>query len=128
MRTSQGVPKEVDVTVINTGQTPARRVEVLDCVWLLSEIPASFASLEREFREWMPTDLGKGQRRTVHSHFIGRDELLATVAENTTRLVVCGFTRYRDMLSDDERRTEFCFVWDQRLQGFYPAGPMNNVT
>jgi hypothetical protein len=127
-KTSQGVPREVDIAVVNTGQTPARTVEVLSCLWLDREIPKSFAEYEARFRTWMPTDLGKDQRRTVHSHFIGTDEMLATATRTPNKLVVCGFARYRDMLSDDERRTEFCFAWDMRQQRFYPVGPMNNVT
>lgn len=127
-KTAEGVPREVDISVINTGQTPARHVEVQHCAWLLENTPTSFSDFTDRFRTWMPTDLGQGQRRTVHSHFIGRDELLSTVVNNEFRFVVCGVVRYRDMLSDEERRTEFCFVWDQSLQGFYPAGPMNSVT
>ena len=125
---SGDVPREVDIAVVNTGQTPARSVEMLSCAWLVRETPSSFAEFESRFRPWSPTDLGRDQRRMVHSYFIGTDEMLATANVTPNRLVVCGSVRYRDMLSADERRTDFCFVWDMRLQRFYPVGPMNKVT
>jgi hypothetical protein len=120
-------PREVSITVVNTGLTPARHLQVHYRVALLVDIPNSFAQYEEHYRTWMPTDIGRDQRRTVYGHFIGRDELLAGVADHSSKLIVHGGVRYTDMFSDEERLTEFCFIWDVHLLAFFPAGPANNV-
>lgn len=73
----------------------------------------------------MPSNLGKDQRRTVHGQFLPHDKDLA----NPDLIpVVCGEIYYSDMLSDEPRVTEFCYVWDHNLKGFYPAARMNRIT
>jgi hypothetical protein len=110
------------------GRLPASRLEIRHCTWLLDQVPTSFVQFSEKFRTWTPTIIGERQSRVVHSHFIGREELLAAVHDPLHRLVVCGIIVYRDMFSDEERQTNFCFVWDARLDAFYPAGPMNTIT
>jgi len=121
------IPSEIGITVINTGQTPARHLEVLYRVVVLEEVPESFSLYADQYRTWMATDVGKDQRRTVFGRFFGRDELLAKVQEISMKLIVHGGIRYNDMFSDEQRMTEFCFVWDVRLQAFFPIGPANNL-
>jgi hypothetical protein len=123
------VPTEVEIRVINTGQTPACRLEVKYHVAVLDEIPQSFAEHAQHFRTWVPTDVGRDQIREVYGRFLGKDEILENVARNpSSRFLVYGAVVYQDMSSSAEHRTEFCHVWDVRVEKFFPIGPMNTLT
>ena len=123
----ENAPRDISIIVINTGQTPARRLHVLYRVVLLDGVPQTFAEGDSHYLTWMPTDIGKNQHRTVYGQFLGREELLAKVVDPSFKFIVQGGIRYSDMFSDVEHTTEFCFIWDNRLRGFFPAGPANNI-
>jgi hypothetical protein len=124
------MPELALVTVVNTGQTPARHVEIQYNMDVLEELPKSAAEHDRHYRTWMPTDLGRNQRRTVRTKVIGKgveEKLRAASDDPRYTLLVFGRIKYLDMFSDIENVTEFCFVYDARLEHFVPAGPVNSV-
>jgi hypothetical protein len=123
------VPREASITVINTGQTPACHLEIQYCMDVLDHYPQTSGEYDQQYRGWMPTDLGHNQTRTVLAKIIGKDETLEPIASQFMRkLLVFGRVKYRDMFSDDDHVTEFCFIYDVRREQFVPAGPVNSVS
>ena len=131
--TAQRVPREAVMTVLNTGQTPATHLEILHYVFvceLADPLPHSIEAVADELRTWMATDIGKDQKRTVPGRYFAPDaeEKLAHIRDHTYQFVVCGVVRYLDIFSAEPHSTEFCFVWDPRLEKFNPSGPLNRMT
>jgi hypothetical protein len=126
---SGGVPTEVEITVVNNGQTPARQLKVYYDVAVLDDTPQSFNEHADGLRSWMATDIGKDQTRSVYGRFVGRQDILeSVVVDGSKKFTVYGAVTYQDMFSNEEHRTAFCHVWATRLQKFFPAGPMNFLT
>jgi len=114
---------------VNTGQTPARHVEIQYNMDVVEDLPKAAAEYDQHYRAWMPTDLGCNQKRTVRARLIkGLQEKLRSAADNPHyKLSVFGRVKYLDMFSDLENVTEFCFVYDARQEHFVPAGSVNSV-
>ena len=126
---SGGVPSEVEITVVNNGQTPARQLKVYYHVAVLDDTPQSLNEHADDFRSWMATDIGKDQTRSVYGRFFGSKEILERVViDASQKFTVYGAVTYQDMFSNEEHRTEFCHVWAARLKKFVPVGPMNFLT
>ena len=126
---SGGVPSEVEIIVVNNGQTPARQLKVYYHVAVLDDTPQSFNEHADDFRSCMATDIGKDQTRSVYGRFFGSEETLERVViDASKKFTVCGAVTYQDMFSNEEHRTEFCHVWATRLKKFVPVGPMNFLT
>lgn len=124
------MPEHALVTVVNTGQTPARHVQIQYNMDVLEEFPKSAAEYEEHYRTWMPTDLGRNQKRTVRAKLLGtgiEEKLRAASEDPHHQLSVFGRIKYLDMFSNIENVTEFCFVYDARLKHFVPTGPVNSV-
>jgi hypothetical protein len=123
------VPTEVEITVVNNGQTPARQLKVHYHVVVLGDTPQSFNEHSDDFSSWMGTDIGKDQTRSLYGRFVGSTEVLESVViDETKKFTVYGAVTYQDMFSKEEHRTEFCHVWATRLKKFLPLGPMNFLT
>lgn len=132
-RSPHGNPMQVAITVINSGQTPARHLEVLHRAAVLPSVPQNLPAGVAGFTRWAPTDIGRDQRRTTYCGFVGKDEVLDRLldgqgGEPRDWFIVYGTVQYRDTFSEDDRKTDFCFVWDNRLAAFYPIGPMNSLS
>jgi type II secretory pathway pseudopilin PulG len=126
----QRIPEAALVTVTNTGQTPARHLEIQYNMDVLHEFPQTAAEYDQHYRGWMPTDLGCNQKRTVRTKIVGKgteDKLKSALDSSMSKLLVFGRIKYLDMFSDIENVTEFCFVYDTRRELFVPAGPVNSV-
>ncbi len=77
----QKVPLDIRIALINTGQTPARKLEVLYHFAVLAEVPESFEAHRDQYKSWTPSDIGKDQRRMVFARLFCKQEELQQVLQ-----------------------------------------------
>jgi hypothetical protein len=122
------IPHDVNVTMINTGQTPARKLEIFCCFGVRDEhdLPKGFDAERDSLRKWNQTDIGKDQRRTIFEQYLKEADFKA-IQEFSKLLVVFGAVRDHGMFSEQDRVTEFSYAWDVNRQHFSSVGEMNAI-
>ena len=122
------MPHQVNICVVNTGQTPARRLEMFYDFKILNAWP-KLASVDiKKFSTMMQSDIGKDQERKFFAELNASITELATVTAQTHFLMAYGCVRYHDMFTEEPRHTYFSQAWDATRHFFYPVGDMNAIT
>jgi len=125
---SHRIPYTINICVLNTGQTPARRLEMFYDFKVLNVWP-KLASVDiKQFSTMMQSDIGKDQERKFFAELKASDAELASVVQGSQFLMAYGCVRYYDMFSDEARYTYFSQAWDGTRHFFYPVGDMNSIS
>jgi hypothetical protein len=129
MRDAQQIPRAVELILVNTGQTPAIRPELLYHITVLASAPeGQFDPNGPEYYKSLRADLGRDQTIRLHREKYPDDPELEGIRNRSRFMMIYGALRYRDMFTDVERITEFCYGYDTLSQQFNPVGPMNRVS
>lgn len=121
------IPTRINVCFINTGQTPARRLELFYSFTVRDNWPEKdndpiYGST------LMQADVGKDQRREFYAEYFRSAPQTSDVQTGAKFLMIYGCAKYLDMFSDEPRYTHFSYAWNAKLQTFYPVGTLNSVS
>lgn len=119
-----------NIVILNTGQTPARDVTVKYAHLLNNDNPNASTLANCKLHSHFAGTLGKEHHEIARLQMDSNDNPTLdhwwSNAETVT-MVIFGEIRYRDMLTDEEHITQFCYKFQPGPQ-FYPYGPFNTIS
>jgi hypothetical protein len=125
-RITNEIPSGINVCAMNTGQTPARGLELFYEFSILKAFPTSMNTKGKATLS--QSDIGRDQRRKWLAKQEYTQSDIQEISSGTSFLMAYGCVRYYDMFLDEPRHTYFSYAWDANHRYFYPAGPMNTLS
>jgi hypothetical protein len=124
-------PLDVSIVITNSGQTPATET-VIECVagieTLVTEVSPGGYEHDGDIKQ-LKGIVGQGQRRELRFGFT--ESFINNHNESLNfgrkQLLLRGSIKYKDVIANQNRRTDFNYVWHSQRGYFTPVDEMGNT-